>query len=70
MIEKEFMTDIAKEYRLTPGAISNVVKRVKDDAAIFEKKKQKREEKDEQKNAVIRAVNLMNANYVPLESSD
>ena len=69
MIEKEYMTNVAKEFRTTPGAISNVIKRVKNDPAIFEKKKQKREEKQEQRNAVIRAVNLMNANYVPLESS-
>ena len=69
MIEKEYMTNVAKEFRTTPSAISNVIKRVKNDPAIFEKKKQKREEKQEQRNAVIRAVNLMNANYVPLESS-
>jgi hypothetical protein len=68
LIEGEFQKCVAKEFRVTQGALSNVVRRLQKDPDLFNKLKKKREEKDEKKNAVMRTVHLMNAQRMPIES--
>ena len=61
LIQGELHKDIVKEFRITTGYVSNIVRQIKGDPDYFRKNIRKREENEEVKQAVIRTVNLMQA---------
>jgi len=69
LIQGEYQHIVAKEFRTTQGAISNVVRNALKDPDIFKKHLSKREEKQEKKQAIKRTVKLMYARHIPLETS-
>ena len=69
LIQGEFILAVAKEFRITQSAVSNAVRRLKDDPDLLSKHLRKREEKEEEKQAVMRTVNLMQSQRRLVESA-
>ena len=69
LIQGEFQKHVAREFRVSQGAISNVVRRFKEDPQHFKKLQQKREEKESKRQAVVRTVGLMQQQHMAVESS-
>jgi hypothetical protein len=70
LIQQEFQRDVAKEFRTTQQAVSNIVRSAIKDPSIFEKRRLKKEGKQECRDAVKRGVNWLQAYGVPLESAN
>jgi hypothetical protein len=69
LVQQEFQRAVATEFRATPGAISNVVRRAQKDPGIFERLRLEAEEKLDVRAAVQRTVPLMHASNMVIESA-